>query len=47
MPDILVDHLKEYKKQVSKYYNFNQKWFVVGDVSPIRQDILRKKIKMQ
>ena len=43
MPDILVNHLKEYKKQVSKYYNFNQKWFVVGDVSPLHPDVLRKR----
>lgn len=47
-PDILVDHLKEYKKQVSKYYNFNQKWFIVGDVSHYTQISLEKeKIKMQ
>ena len=43
MPDILVNHLKEYKKKVSKYYNFNQKWFVVGDISPLYPDILRKR----
>lgn len=43
MPDILVNHLKEYKGQVSKYYNFNQKWFVVADVSPLHPDVLRKR----
>lgn len=43
IPDILVNHLKEYKEQVSEYYNFNQKWFAVGDFSPPLPNVLRKR----
>lgn len=41
MPDILVNHLKEYKEELSKFKNFNDDWFVVGDVAPLHASTLR------
>lgn len=32
-----------YKKECKKYYGFNEKWFVFGDVNPIHPQTLRTK----
>jgi integrase len=42
MPDVLVEDLIKYKEEVKKYYGFNNKWFVFGDVNPLHPDVLRR-----
>lgn len=43
MPDILVQDLKLLKEDSKKYYGFEDKWFVFGDISPIHPDVLRRR----
>ena len=39
----LYNDLLLYKKECKKYYGFNEKWFVFGDVNPIHPQTLRTK----
>lgn len=43
IPSKVCDDLIEYKKECKKYYGFNEKWFVFGDVNPLHPDVLRRK----
>lgn len=43
MPDVLVKDLLKLKEQCHKYYGFNDKWFVFGDINPLHPDVLRRK----
>ena len=54
IPNVLCEHLKEYREKMSKYKNFEPKWFVFGNVYPIsaynpnqRQAEICKKIKLK
>ncbi|MGN1311948.1 MAG: site-specific integrase [Bacilli bacterium] len=39
----LYKDLLKYKTECDKYYGFNEKWFVFGDVSPLHPDVLRRR----
>ena len=41
MPEVLVNHLKEYKESLTKFKNFSEDWYVVGDIAPIHAVTLR------
>ncbi len=43
MTDILIKHLKELLETSKKYYGFNNKWFVFGDIEPIKPTMLRRR----
>lgn len=43
MPDVLVKDLLKLKEQYYKYYGFNDKWFVFGDINPLHPDVLRRR----
>lgn len=43
MPDVLVKDLLKLKEQCYKYYGFNDKWFVFGDINPLHPDVLRRR----
>ena len=43
MPDVLVKDLLKLKEQCHKYYGFNDKWFVFGDINPLHPDVLRRR----
>lgn len=43
MTDILIDHLKELKEECKKYYGYNNKWFIFGDINPLHPDVLRRR----
>lgn len=42
IPKQLLDDLKAYYEEERKQYNFNDKWFVFGDVNPLHPEVLRK-----
>lgn len=43
IPEKVCEDLIEYKKECKRYYGFNDKWFVFGDVDPLHPDVLRRK----
>ena len=43
LPDVFVKDLLKLKKECHKYYGFNDKWFVFGDISPLHPDVLRRR----
>lgn len=45
IPTVLLKHLKEYKEQCEKYYNFNNNWFVFGNITPIHPHTLLQRNK--
>lgn len=43
IPLLLLNDLKQLKKESIKYYGFSDNWFVFGDVLPIHPDIMRRR----
>lgn len=43
IPEVLLNDLKLLKEKSKKYYGFNDKWFVFGDINPLHPDVLRRR----
>ena len=41
VPDVLLDDLILLKEECKKYYDFNDNWFVFGDITPIHPHTIR------
>ena len=41
IPNFLLNYLKDLYDDCSSYYNFNDNWYVFGDIKPITQERMR------
>ncbi len=46
MPKVLLEDMKKLKEECKQYYDFNDNWFVFGDIAPIHPDVLRRRKKL-
>ena len=41
IPNFLLNHLKDLYDDSSRFYNFNDNWYVFGDIDPLPETTLR------